>query len=107
MIDIRFTVSPRDPVNRSLAVLDNTIKYFAHPFRGGYIFGWVNIAIFREKCHIITAKIIIFLVGYNLHVLTCSDRLKEFQKQVDTRNDGLKMPYNVIRPDMTPLTVQT
>lgn len=35
------------------------------------------------------------------------DRLRQFQRKMDRRNEGLNIPYVVIRPDMTPLTVQT
>merc|ERR1712176_309352 len=34
-------------------------------------------------------------------------RLTDFQKHIDTRNESLHIPYTVIKPDMTPLTVQT
>ncbi|XP_063674416.1 polyunsaturated fatty acid 5-lipoxygenase-like isoform X2 [Bolinopsis microptera] len=35
------------------------------------------------------------------------NRLTDMQEHIDKRNDGLKMPYMIIRPDLTPLTVQT
>jgi hypothetical protein len=34
-------------------------------------------------------------------------RLTDLQKHIDDRNEGLKIPYTLIKPDMTPLTVQT
>lgn len=34
-------------------------------------------------------------------------RLTDLQKRIDARNEGLQIPYCIIKPDMTPLTVQT
>ncbi|KAL5255989.1 hypothetical protein ACHWQZ_G011263 [Mnemiopsis leidyi] len=34
-------------------------------------------------------------------------RLTAMQKHIEKRNEGLAIPYNIIRPDLTPLTVQT
>ena len=34
-------------------------------------------------------------------------RLTAMQKHIEQRNEGLAIPYIIIRPDLTPLTVQT
>eukprot|EP00116_Pleurobrachia_bachei_P005274 sb/3465536/ len=43
--------------------------------------------------------------------IACIDRLNErlskMQTEMDKRNEGLNIPYNIIKPDLTPLTVQT
>ena len=34
-------------------------------------------------------------------------RLTQMQRHMDARNEGLRIPYMIIKPDLTPLTVQT